>query len=90
MKKEIYQHFRPEEYDFIEKIDDIAQRVEETYAYSLTDFLNPRQVDIAKSILGNRGLRYFVSSDYYPAAAETLYDTRKGEHLQRIRKGAEQ
>ena len=67
MKKEIYQHFRPEEYDFIEKIDDIAQRVEETYAYSLTDFLNPRQVDIAKSILGNRGLRYFVSSDYYPA-----------------------
>ena len=44
MKKEIYQHFRPEEYDFIEKMDDIAQRVEETYAYSLTDFLNPRQV----------------------------------------------
>ena len=43
------------------------ERVEETYAYSLTDFLNPRQVDIAKSILGNRGLRYFVSSDYYPA-----------------------
>lgn len=42
-------------------MDDIAQRVEETYAYSLTDFLNPRQVDIAKSILGNRGLRYFVS-----------------------------
>ena len=67
MKKEIYQHFRPEEYDFIEKMDDIAQRVEETYAYSLTDFLNPRQVYIAKSILGNRGLRYFVSSDYYPA-----------------------
>ena len=62
MKKEIYQHFRPEEYDFIEKMDDIAQRVEETYAYSLTDFLNPRQVDIAKSILGNRGLHYFVSS----------------------------
>lgn len=67
MKKDIYQHFRPDEYDFIEKIDDIAQRVEETYAYSLTDFLNPRQLEIARSVLGNRGLRYFVSSDYYPA-----------------------
>ncbi|WP_340641719.1 RNA-binding protein [Streptococcus vicugnae] len=67
MKKGIYQHFRPDEYEFIEKMDDVAQRVEETYAYSLTDFLNPRQIEIAKSILGNRDSRYFVSSDYYPA-----------------------
>ena len=67
MKKGLYQHFRPDEYDFIEKIDDLARRVEETYAYALTDFLNPRQVDIAKSVIGNRGLHYFVSSDYYPA-----------------------
>lgn len=42
MKKGLYQHFRPDEYDFIEKIDDLARRVEETYAYALTDFLNPR------------------------------------------------
>ena len=48
MKKGLYQHFRPDEYDFIEKIDDLARRVEETYAYALTDFLNLRQVDIAK------------------------------------------
>lgn len=37
MKKGLYQHFRPDEYDFIEKIDDLARRVEETYAYALTD-----------------------------------------------------
>ncbi|KEH52799.1 YlmH family RNA-binding protein [Streptococcus macedonicus] len=67
MKKGLYQHFRPDEYDFIEKIDDLARRVEETYAYALTDFLNLRQVDIAKSVIGNRRLHYFVSSDYYPA-----------------------
>ena len=66
VKKELYQHFRPDEYDFIEKVDDIACRVEETYAYVLTDFLNPRHIDIAKSVIGNRGLRYFVSSDCYP------------------------
>lgn len=67
MKKDLYQHFRPDEYDFIEKVDDIACRVEETYAYVLTEFLNPRQVAIAKSIIGNRGLHCFVSTDYYPA-----------------------
>lgn len=58
MQKDLYQHFRPGEYDFIEKIDDLARRVEVTYAYALTDFLNPRQVDIARSVIGNRGLHY--------------------------------
>ena len=37
----VYQHFRPEEHDFIDKITRLAQRVEETYAYVLSEFLNP-------------------------------------------------
>lgn len=65
MKKDLYQHFRADEYDFVEKIDDFACRVEGNYAYVLTDFLNPRQIEIAKSVVGHRGLRYFVSSDYF-------------------------
>lgn len=67
VQKEIYQHFRPQEYGFIEKIVHLTHRVEASYTYALTDFLNPRQVMIAKSVIGNQGLGCFVSSDYYPA-----------------------
>lgn len=61
----VYQHFRPEEHDFIDKIIRLAQRVEETYAYVLTEFLNPRQIEIAKTVVNHFGLKAFVSSDYY-------------------------
>ena len=61
----VYQHFRPEEHDFIDKITRLAQRVEETYAYVLTEFLNPRQIEIAKTVVNHFGLKAFVSSDYY-------------------------
>ncbi len=63
--KDIYQHFRPEEISFIDRIDNLAQRVEDTYTYYVTEFLNPRQVKIVKSILGQRGMTYYLSSDYY-------------------------
>ncbi len=64
--KDLYQHFKPNEREFVEKIDDLANRVESTYSYLLTEFLNPRQIEISKSVLGHRDLICFISSDYYP------------------------
>lgn len=66
VKKGSYQHFRPDEHTFLDKIDDYANRVEETYLSLTTEFLNPRQVLLVKNILSQRGLTYFISSDYYP------------------------
>ncbi|VEF48478.1 RNA-binding S4 domain-containing protein [Bacillus freudenreichii] len=48
----IYQHFRPEEKQFIDTVLDWKEYVENTYAPKLTDFLDPRQQFILKSVIG--------------------------------------
>lgn len=50
---DIYQHFRKEEKEFIDKILDAVDRVSRNYEYKLFDFADPREQDIAKSIVGN-------------------------------------
>ncbi len=55
----IYQHFRPEEKEFIDQVIDWRINVEDTYAPKLTDFLDPRQQFILSSILGeNEDVRH--------------------------------
>ncbi|MFC5463839.1 RNA-binding protein [Lederbergia graminis] len=55
----IYQHFRPEEKDFIDQVIGWQQYVENTYADKLTDFLDPRQQFIVRSIIGEQNaVRY--------------------------------
>lgn len=49
----IYQHFRSEEKDFIDQVIQWKQFVEDRYAPKLVDFLDPRQIHILKSIIGN-------------------------------------
>lgn len=39
--KQIMQHFAKEEREFVEKIMDMCQQVEDTYSYRLTHFLHP-------------------------------------------------
>lgn len=51
----IYQHFRPEEKEFVDQILGFRQQVEDRYAPKLTDFLDPREQYIAKSLIGNHG-----------------------------------
>ncbi|MDF2556248.1 MAG: RNA-binding protein [Bacillales bacterium] len=51
---EIYQHFRKEEREFIDKILDAIDRVSRNYEPKLMDFVDPREQDIAKSIVGNQ------------------------------------
>ncbi|RFE02572.1 S4 domain protein [Streptococcus parauberis] len=63
--KDKYQHFHPEEYSFIDKVSEIINRVEDTYVINITDFLNPRQIDILKSLVAPTKLQTFSSNDYY-------------------------
>lgn len=48
----IYQHFRKEEYPFIDQVLQWKQEAEERYSVKLTDFLDPREQDIAESMIG--------------------------------------
>lgn len=50
----IYQHFRAEERPFIDSILDWIYKVEDYYTPHLTNFMNPRQQHILRSIVGNR------------------------------------
>jgi RNA-binding protein YlmH len=51
----IYQHFRPEEREFIDQALQWKNYVESTYALKLTDFLDPREQHILKMLIGDHG-----------------------------------
>ncbi len=48
----LYQHFRKEEYPFIDQVLQWKAEAEERYSVKLTDFLDPREQDIAESMIG--------------------------------------
>jgi RNA-binding protein YlmH len=48
----IYQHFRPDEKEFIDQVLNWRQSVEDTYSPRLTDFLDPRQLHIVHTLIG--------------------------------------
>ncbi|MBS4172442.1 RNA-binding protein [Bacillus sp. FJAT-49736] len=48
----IYQHFRPDEKEFIDQVLNWQQFVENSYSPKLSDFLDPRQIHIVKSLIG--------------------------------------
>ncbi|MBL0389464.1 RNA-binding protein [Tumebacillus sp. ITR2] len=47
----IMMHFRPEERPFVERMIDLAERVDDRQSPALTDFLDPRQQKIAVSVV---------------------------------------
>ncbi|MED4202659.1 RNA-binding protein [Neobacillus mesonae] len=51
----IYQHFRPEEREYIDQVLDWKNYVEQQYTPKLTDFLDPREQHILKTIIGENG-----------------------------------
>ncbi|MFT8320762.1 MAG: RNA-binding protein [Bacillus sp. (in: firmicutes)] len=58
----IYQHFRPEEKDFIDQAHAWRNEVENSYAPKLTDFLDPREQKIVSMIIGqNQPVQYVLS-----------------------------
>jgi RNA-binding protein YlmH len=51
----IYQHFRPEEREFIDQVLNWKDYVDNAYTAKLTDFLDPREQHILKTIIGENG-----------------------------------
>jgi RNA-binding protein YlmH len=51
----IYQHFRPEEREFIDQVLNWKNFVETHYTPKLTDFLDPREQHILKMLIGEQG-----------------------------------
>lgn len=48
----IYQHFRPEEREFIDQVINWKEYVEQSYSPKLTDFLDPREQQILATVIG--------------------------------------
>jgi RNA-binding protein YlmH len=51
----IYQHFRPEEREYIDQVLNWKNYVETHYTPKLTDFLDPREQHILKMLIGEHG-----------------------------------
>ncbi|PBB05319.1 YlmH family RNA-binding protein [Salimicrobium humidisoli] len=60
---EIYQHFRKEERPFIDQVEAWRKDVEMRFQRKLTDFLNPRERQIAASLLSNTNLQMRFSGN---------------------------
>ncbi|HEU4965532.1 MAG TPA: YlmH/Sll1252 family protein [Bacilli bacterium] len=55
MKKDnVFMHYRPQERPFVERMLEVAERVDERQTPHLTDFLDPRQAKIVQAIIGAR------------------------------------
>ena len=61
--KNIEQHYSLEERLFLEKVRGFCQLVEDRYSPYLTDFLNPREIQIVKDLANYYNLKFFVSSN---------------------------
>ncbi|MDP4085394.1 MAG: RNA-binding protein [Bacillota bacterium] len=64
----IYQHFRPEEKDFIDQVLNWKDFVETTYSPKLTDFLDPREQHILKTIIGQN---FEVKCEFFGGSSST-------------------
>ncbi|KXT75753.1 YlmH family RNA-binding protein [Streptococcus sp. DD12] len=74
MSDGLYQHFRPEETDFIAQMQEQLFRVSDQQIPYLTEFLNPRQVFIVQSLVGKgEGIHCHCSSHYFPMEMQRLY-----------------
>lgn len=70
---DIYQHFRKEEQIFIEQIFDWIQQVNTQYAPYLTNFLNPRQIFIVESVIGQyEEINYQADGGYEEAEQKRI------------------
>ena len=72
----IYQHFRPEEKDFIDQAVNWIDQVRDSYAPKLSDFLDPRQQEILSSVLGSNQdvlLQFNGGSDFVERKRALIY-----------------
>lgn len=63
----IYQHFREEEHAFIDQVLSWKTEIERTFVHKLTDFLDPREQQIIKSVIGatnDLSIRFYGGGEY--------------------------
>ena len=60
--KKIEQHYSLDERPFLEKVRGFCQLVDDRYSPYLTDFLNPREIQIVEELAHYYNLKFFVSS----------------------------
>ncbi|BCB03279.1 YlmH family RNA-binding protein [Bacillus sp. KH172YL63] len=63
----LHQHFRPDEKEFVDAVLEWKMNVENQYAPKRTDFLDPRQQHIMKSIIGQQE---DILLSFFPEAGE--------------------
>mgnify|MGYP002508004413 CR=1 FL=1 len=68
----IFQHFRKDEQPFIEMVLGWIQDVEDLYVPKLTDFLNPRERYIVRSLIGNRDLLIAENGQFQQAERKRM------------------
>lgn len=64
----IYQHFRPDEKEFIDSVLNWKEYVEHSYSPKLTDFLDPREQQILKMIIGEHSEVQYAFSGGFESA----------------------
>ncbi|WP_125605312.1 YlmH family RNA-binding protein [Lapidilactobacillus bayanensis] len=66
MDSAVFQHFRPEERPFVERINDWHNQALNEYRPILTDFLDPRQIFLIETVLGklDETFRYWQDGGY--------------------------
>ena len=74
MDSAVFQHFRPEERPFIERINDWRNQALNEYRPILTDFLDPRQVFLIEAVLGKLDdtFRYWQDGGYNQAERQRV------------------
>ncbi|MFZ2575895.1 MAG: YlmH/Sll1252 family protein [Lactococcus hircilactis] len=61
--EDIYQHFKADERQFIERCLDWLMQVDDQYSVISTYFLNPREALILKQLIGNRDIQCFSTGE---------------------------
>ncbi|WP_026675947.1 RNA-binding protein [Fictibacillus gelatini] len=72
----IYQHFRPDEYAFVDQVLEWKEYAMNRYAMKLTDFLDPRQQQIVTQIIGKDAdvrLSFWGGSSYCERKRALIY-----------------
>ncbi|MFC6316329.1 RNA-binding protein [Lapidilactobacillus achengensis] len=69
MDSAVFQHFRPEERPFIERIDEWRNQAIDEYRPILTNFLDPRQQFLIETVIGklDESFRYWQAGGYNQA-----------------------
>lgn len=68
----LFQHFRKDEQQFIEQVSGWMIEVEDRYTAKLTDFLDPRQRFIVKSVLGSSDIQMAASGLFADAERQRV------------------